>query len=178
MRRIFCVLTILAAGACSAGAPQRAPELDRLEHYLGEWEVTQTVRITEQPEVVDVGTLTVEWMLEKQFMRFYIKSNDEKKALSCLQIIGFDPLKRVYRLWSYGSDGVTYDADGEWNAQTKRWEWKGKLSNGLDMTNVDGFIDENSFEFVTKVFDPAGKLLAECVGSGKRKKKAEPPKQP
>jgi hypothetical protein len=178
MRYSHCVFALLAAAFCVAEERPRAAELDRLASYIGEWDLTQTVRWKDQPEVVYEGVLIVEWLLDKQFMRFYLNSKDEKNPLSSLQIVGFDAVKRVYRLWSYGSDGVTYDANGEWKAQRKRWEWNGKVSNGLDMTNVDGFIDDDTFEFVTEVFDSAGNRLAECIGRGKRKKKQEPPKQP
>lgn len=117
------------SGAQTKGPPPRAPELDALDAWLGEWDVTGQVREVETGRVIESkGHESVRWSCDKQFLVEESTWDGDQPGdkESALAVRTWDPHGKVYRSWYFSSHGtvghsrMTYDAASKtWRVQTK-----------------------------------------------------------
>jgi Protein of unknown function (DUF1579) len=175
-----CVLLtgmILISSAC-AEAPQGpakdVPELQVLNHYVGKWDVAMTVKPGgDQPKVTRKAVATTEWVLDGRFVQQTgtLEPSDGAPGLKLTTLMTYDPRKKVYRSWTFGSDGFTSDSEGTWDekARTMMWTSRGGADGATTATKAafagDG---TESWSIVTK--DREGKVVHEMSGKNTRRK--------
>ncbi len=110
---------------------QRGPEWqEQLEFLIGRWKAaSQGWRLEMQ----------FEWLADKNFMRRRFSVYNEKQlASSGVQVIGWDPIERQIRSWTFGSEGGF--GNGYWTLDGKSWfvEVEGTTRDGeiISATNV------------------------------------------
>jgi hypothetical protein len=81
--------------------------------------------------------------------------------LSGMQIIGWDPEAKIFRSWTFDSDGGF--AEATWENKKDRWYVRnhGILADGrkATMTNIIKKIDDNSFSWQTIERTAGGEIL-------------------
>lgn len=104
----------------------RAPEIDRLEMFIGSWQTEGELRMTGTPEVFrGVGTNHVTWDADRQFVveRYTIDWGDFGR-MSGLTLWTYDPRGKVYRWWRVGSYGGVGDGTATYDEATHTWTLK------------------------------------------------------
>ncbi len=150
------------------GIPPKPPELKILERYLGNWN-TETVKNVAEwnpKEVRTTATVTNQWELDGRFMQ---QRGKESNGAEHIQVRGYDPLKKQFRLWHFDSQGSTVYANGTWSEVAKTMTWKADLGNGFTGTNTVRIIASDTIEW--RVVAPrwqkrsAGERLMDSQGS-------------
>lgn len=133
-----------------AGAP--AP-LKALEWLIGEW--------VDQDDEVAIKT-ECHWTKNESFLtRSFQVSVGDQVDLAGIQVIGWDPIAKQIRSWTFDSDGGF--AEGVWKQMDDRWtiQNKGWLANGsaASVVNIIRPVDDNSFTWQSIDRTVAGDLL-------------------
>ena len=122
------------AAAQKETEPRRAPELDRLEAFLGKWHTTgQQIEGPLGPAAkIDVKE-SYEWLEGKYFLVHNFKGDVGGNDAACIEIIGYDAEKGVYIIHSYYDKGAAKDwqltnAGNTWTI-TGDWPIKGQKMN-------------------------------------------------
>ncbi len=133
--------------------PSQYEHLKPLEWMIGSW--------VDKDDKVDVET-ECKWTKNQSFItRSFTVAAEGQVSVSGVQIIGWDPLAKAIRSWTFDSDGGF--ADATWTFKKDRWfvQNKGYLADGrkASMTNVIKPIDQNSFTWQTIERTAGGELL-------------------
>ncbi len=135
--------------------PSRYEQLKPLEWMIGRW-VDK-----DDDDNVDIET-ECKWTKNQSFItRSFTVSAEGKISMSGMQIIGWDPVAKAIRSWTFDSDGGF--AEATWTLKKDRWfiQNKGYLADGrkASMTNVIKQVDQNSFTWQTIERNVGGELL-------------------
>jgi uncharacterized protein (TIGR02246 family) len=134
-------------------APSRYEQLKSLEWMIGRW--------VDKDDKVDIET-ECKWTKNQSFItRSFTVAAAGQANMSGIQIIGWDPVAKAIRSWTFDSDGGI--AEATWTFKNKRWfiQNKGILADGrkASMTNVIKPVDQNSFTWQTIERTVGGELL-------------------
>ncbi|MEI8373208.1 MAG: SgcJ/EcaC family oxidoreductase [Planctomycetota bacterium] len=135
--------------------PSRYEQLKPLEWMIGRW-VDK-----DDDDNVDIET-ECKWTKNQSFItRSFTVSAEGKINMSGMQIIGWDPVAKAIRSWTFDSDNGFSEAN--WTLKKDRWfiQNKGYLADGrkASMTNVIKQVDQNSFTWQTIERSVGGELL-------------------
>ena len=135
--------------------PSRYEQLKPLEWMIGRW-VDK-----DDDDNVDIET-ECKWTKNQSFItRSFTVAAEGKISMSGMQIIGWDPIAKAIRSWTFDSDGGF--AEATWTFKKDRWfvQNKGYLADGrkASMTNVIKPVDQNSFTWQTVERTVGGELL-------------------
>ncbi len=133
--------------------PSRYEQLKPLEWMIGHW--------VDKDDNVDIET-ECKWTKNQSFItRSFTVAAEGKVDISGMQVIGWDPVAKAIRSWTFDSDGGF--AEATWTFKKDRWfiQNKGYLADGrkATMTNVIKPIDQNSFTWQTNDRTAGGELL-------------------
>ena len=133
--------------------PSRYEELKPLEWMIGHW--------VDKDDEVDIET-DCKWTKNQSFItRSFTVAAEGQINMSGMQIVGWDPLAKTIRSWTFDSDGGF--AEATWTLKKDRWfiQNKGYLADGrkASMTNVIKQVDQNSFTWQTIERTAGGELL-------------------
>src|SRR5208283_3419143 len=133
--------------------PSRYEQLKPLEWMIGQW--------VDKDDKVDIET-ECQWTKNRSFItRSFTVAAEGQINMSGIQIIGWDPVAKAIRSWTFDSDGGF--AEGTWNFKKDRWfiQNKGVLADGrkASMTNIIKPVDQNSFTWQTIERTVGGELL-------------------
>ncbi len=133
--------------------PSRYEQLKPLEWMIGRW--------ADKDDKVDVET-ECQWTKNQSFItRSFTVAVEGQISVSGMQIIGWDPVAKAIRSWTFDSDGGY--AEATWTFKKGRWfiQNKGYLADGrkASMTNVIKPVDQNSFTWQTVERTAGGELL-------------------
>ncbi len=136
-------------------APSRYEQLKPLEWMIGRW-VDK-----DDDDKVDIET-ECKWTKNQSFItRSFTVSAEGQISMSGMQIIGWDPIAKAIRSWTFDSDGGYSEA--AWTCKKDRWfiQNRGYLADGrkASMTNVIKQVDQNSFTWQTIERSVGGELL-------------------
>ena len=134
-------------------APSHYEQLKPLEWMIGHW--------VDKDDNVDIET-DCQWTKNQNFItRSFTVAAEGEINTSGMQIVGWDPVAKSIRSWTFDSDGGF--AEATWTLKKDRWfvQNKGYLADGrkASMTNVIKQIDENSFTWQTTDRTVGGELL-------------------
>lgn len=114
---VVLALTALLAQSCASSAPSAAaiaatqsqsPLSDEfLDHLVGEWRITRTIRDT----TVE-NTMRAEWVLGHQFVQMHMIDVKRPPAYEAIVLLGFDAKRECYIAHWCDSFGGAYSGDG------------------------------------------------------------------
>src|SRR6266852_3591366 len=87
-------------------------------------------------------------------------------------MLTYDPAKKAYRGWWFGSGGECSEANGQWDEDTKTMTWKAGWDNGATMTTRVQFLDRDSYKWALIAKNKDGKVLLDMQGTLARRKSA------
>ena len=133
--------------------PSRYEQLKPLEWMIGRW--------VDKDDKVDIET-ECKWTKNQSFItRSFTVAAEGQINMSGMQIIGWDPVAKAIRSWTFDSDGGF--AEATWTFKKDRWfiQNKGYLADGrkASMLNVIKPVDQNSFTWQTIERTAGGELL-------------------
>ena len=133
--------------------PSRYEQLKPLEWMIGRW--------VDKDDKVDIET-ECKWTKNQSFItRSFTVAAEGQINMSGMQIIGWDPVAKAIRSWTFDSDGGF--AEATWTFKKDRWfiQNKGVLADGrkASMLNVIKPVDQNSFTWQTVERTAGGELL-------------------
>jgi uncharacterized protein (TIGR02246 family) len=128
-------------------------QLKPLEWMIGHW--------VDKDDEVAIET-DCKWAKNQSFItRSFTVAAEGQVNLSGIQIIGWDPVAKTIRSWTFDSDGGF--AEAAWTFKKDRWfiQNKGYLADGrkASMTNVIKQVDQNSLTWQTDDRTVGGELL-------------------
>lgn len=162
-------VSLICHGAVRAadGPTSVIPELTVLKHYLGNWNVTyssETAPFTE-------GRTSAEWTLDGRFL----KQTSELKTrftqpheLSVTSLITYDRKARVYRSWTFVSNGRTSRASGKWDAETNTMTWTSSPVDGITSTRAETFAKDGTQSWTTDSMNAQNKAVGHSEGTSTR----------
>jgi hypothetical protein len=163
-------IVIPAAWAEEAEGPNPdVPELKVLDRWVGAWTFEfSSAKAKYQPEAVRAtGTETARWTLKGRFL--------ERKATSelgeGLNLETYDPQRKAYRGWFFGSGGVTVENRGAWDAASKTLtSTPTSLDGGLTGTATTRYIDADHIEWEQVLKDASGAVVLHQQAKWTRRK--------
>ena len=123
-------------GLTDATAPIKGQMTPELERRLGEWQFVLTVKPRGGAETKVKGTESA----KKAFDGTYIllRSRGEGEGNETFELATFDPERKMYRMWTYTSEGAVIEWDGKWDDAAKTFTWNAPISGNLKGTMVWG----------------------------------------
>jgi len=133
--------------------PSSYEQLKPLEWMIGRW--------IDKDDKVEIKT-ECQWTKNRSFItRSFTVAAEGQINLSGMQIIGWDPVAKAIRSWTFDSDGGF--AEANWTSKKDRWfiQNKGVLADGrkASMVNVIKQVDQNWFTWQTVERTVGGELL-------------------
>ena len=134
-------------------APSSYEQLKPLEWMIGRW--------VDKDGNVDIKT-ECQWTKNRSFItRSFTVAVQGQINMSGMQFLGWDPVAKTIRSWTFDSDGGF--AEATWTYTKGRWfiQNKGVMADGrkASMVNVIKRADENSFTWQTVERTVGGELL-------------------
>lgn len=96
--------------------PQQSPELKRLDVWAGNWTLSGTAR--DEPDGRDYSlrwTLHEHWVLNHSFLQVDQTWNGNGQTQRALEMLSYDPVRKVYTDSGFGSDGSTWSLSAVFN---------------------------------------------------------------
>lgn len=175
-----CVL--LAVGCASkmtveemkAMIPERPPELDRLNAFVGKWESSGTARMAMLEEPLEAqGTSEAVWSEDGWYV---IDKGSYSMAglgeMSGLWTWTYDSKARVYRFAGVDSMGTVNMGEGSYDGMTGTWQMKGKSRGPMGSSTMKvwvRFIDDDTAEWGMTEYSGLTKVM-EMDGSMRRRR--------
>jgi hypothetical protein len=111
--------------------PPRAAELDKLDEFVGKWELTCdcTMKGSDQP-MKCTGTSTATWQCDKRVVVEHgeFKMGDEK--FTGMGVYTWDPDDKVYRTWWFESSGRVQEGTMSYDEASRAWHMKSEHGKG------------------------------------------------
>ncbi len=170
--RVTIVIGLFASvsGVLARGdeVPPKPPELEVLQRLVGSWNSECTEKQAGK-ETRITGTMTTEWVLGGRFLQCRGMRNPGR--IENLQIIGFDPAKKEFRMWYFDSSGtIVGPVGGQWDENSKTLTWQYKPRDDVLLVNRVHFIDNDSEEWHATVSGKDGAVLFDQQGKSTRRK--------
>jgi hypothetical protein len=158
------------------GPAKDAPELEALSHWVGTWDVVSTTKPNEgQPkESHDKGDATAQWIHDGWFVRqsWTVEPSGGRPGFNGSAIMTYDVRKKVYRSWTFVSNGFTNEAEGAWDAKTRTMTWTTRdPESGLTRITTATFPEDGIEKWTIVGKDREGKVVFETTGKNTRRKK-------
>jgi len=120
------------------GPAKDVPELSALAHYVGTWHVA----ITSKDSPFAKGESSAEWILDGRFVQQIgtLMSADGNAVAKITTLMTFDKKEGRYRMWSFISDGATFESAGKWD-EKKRTMTSTRRDGGMTTTTTATFLD-------------------------------------
>jgi hypothetical protein len=169
MKRILAVgFGLILLGGASA--QEQAPELKVLDRWVGTWKTEAINKPAEwnPKETKIAGTVTGKWILGSKFVEESWSSQAGGSEHRFLW--SYDPQRKMYRNWFFGSDGTTGEGTGTWDEKTNTMTWKTEPGPGLTGNATCRFLDADTYEWTYIIRDGAGKAYLDMKGKHTRVK--------
>lgn len=173
---ILASVALSEAYGVAPGEPSNAvPELQALDHWIGTWDVDMTVKPNgESPKGMRAkGAATAEWILDGRFVQQTgsFESADGVRTMQIRTLMTYDPRKKVYRSWSFLSNGVVTQSEGTWDARSRTLTSTSRdPESGATTTTEATFTDNDTEQWSMVAKDREGKVVNETTGTNTRRK--------
>lgn len=164
IRLTLLTLTLLSATTLSGLAfgndpPDRSPELQVLDRFVGSWDMKLTIQPTGGEETAVDGVSHRSWSLGGNFVRFEDPNNLERPESNEAQmLLTYDSNRKNYPgVLMDGANRV--ELTGTWDAKTTTMHWAGKSPDGGTSTGYHRFIGKDRAEASTRVNDADGNVV-------------------
>jgi hypothetical protein len=156
------------AGQAADKAAEKAPELKVLDRLIGNWHAECAEKQGDKRSRV-YASITSEWILDGHFVQ--CKGMRTPGGTESIQIIGFDPLRKEYRMWYFDSFGTsTGPVSGQWDEAAKTLTWQGSPQDIVMLVNKERFVDANTIQWDAVGTSRTGVVLFEQRGTSIRRK--------
>ena len=112
MKRISGVILLICTAASAQGqssTPTRPPELDKWNVWAGDWTLSGKAKDEPRgPEYKVVWRLHEHWILGGFFMQVDQTWKGAGPELHSLEILSFDPVRKIHTVSGFSSDGSTW----------------------------------------------------------------------
>ena len=116
------LLFSVSSVAQSPHMPQPAPELKKLDYFVGAWKADAEMKSSPYgPGGKITSTDQVEWMQGNFFLLIHSHFNSSMGSGTELGVMGYDPANKVYTYNSFNSGGEREAATGTLEGDT--WTW-------------------------------------------------------
>ncbi len=155
--------------------PPRAPELDRLKMFVGEWETEGEVRIPAVEAILrTVGHNSADWMLDGRMVVEHAELDmGELGKISGMSVWTWDSAIRKYRMFWFDSLGEVSIGTATFDAKTETWHITAKAQKFGYRTIAKGTlrrIDANTIEWTWREYLGLGLFkVADMNGVSRRK---------
>lgn len=163
-------LAWISSIAAEDGPSDKIPELKVLDHYAGDWDVEMTS--TELP--FTKGKVSGKWILDGRFLQQVgeLTDKDGASAMKYSSLMTYDPEAKVYRTWSFLSNGHAGESEGKWDPTRKTMNSIGRKDpSGSFSTTTADFSAGGTEAWKIVVTDRTGKVVSEMSGKNTRRKK-------
>lgn len=148
------LLGSVLAGGCAAPQvdfatmkrPDRAPELDAYNVFVGSWDFKAQVANAEGGSKDWTGTAKWEWTLDNRCLHGIMSSKSADAAFDAAGVWSWHPTKRQYIWWMFNNWGYPQEGTANYDEAAKTWTMD-YASVGLDGTLSYG-------QYKMKVIDP------------------------
>jgi hypothetical protein len=167
------ILFLIAVSACpnpavlaDDGPAKNIPELQALSNYVGTWDVV----ITSKDSPVAKGESTTTWVLDGRFVQQtgQLKSADGSSVIKITTLMTYDSEERMYRIWSFLSNGITSEASGKWDEKTRTMTTTSR-QNGTTTTSTAKFSDNGTEEWLFVTTNQKNEVVGRFGGTNKRR---------
>jgi len=150
------------------GPAKDVPELQVLSSYIGTWDVT----ITSKDSPFTKGESSATWVLDGRFVQQTgeLKSADGSNVTKVTTLMTYDPEKKVYRGWSFLSNGSTSEWSGKWDEKTHTMTSTSQ-QNGTTTTTTAKFRDNGIEEWLSITTNQNNEVVGRFGGTNTRRKK-------
>lgn len=124
-------VTFAAALALAQPAepPTPAPEVEKLDYFVGSWSSVGEIKESPLGPAGEVaGRDMCRWMPGKFFVTCRLEQKGPMGAIMALGVMGYDPVKKVYTSSSFNSIGMAETATG--NLENGTWTWSSDRAMG------------------------------------------------
>ncbi len=184
-RSILAIVTAVTAGmlvGCAASnvdlasvkRPDRAPELDAYQTFVGSWTWQAETIVPEDSDTKWSGTAEWEWELDKRCLEGEIFSKSDKAEFKATGIWSWHPTRKKYMWWMFNDWGFPQQGTASYCSESKSWRMDYK-SVGLDGTASTGryemkVVDDDTLEWTMIEWSPFHLVKKlELKGTYKRK---------
>jgi hypothetical protein len=158
MSRLLSFLLLSTLVAMTSVGAALSPEQEHLNQYAGNWDGT----ISSAPGAKI--RITCEWILDGTFLRhsLTLEPSPGAPSIGVLQLMTYDTTKRVYRAWSFYSDGSSVQGEGEWDAASSTFTWTNHdESKGTTTVTKVAFPDSKTESTFTQIKNRDGEVVSE-----------------
>lgn len=125
-------------------APQPAPELKKLDYFVGTWKTDADMKPSPYgPGGKVTGTDRIEWMQGNYFVLIHTNFNGTMGSGVEVGVMGYDPAKKVYTYASYNSSGEHESATGSVEGDT--WTWNSDAGGGMKWRYTQKMLSPTSY---------------------------------
>lgn len=155
-------------------APNRPPELDRLNMFVGDWQTTGTIELAMLDEpIATSGRNHAEWILDGCVVED--QSDLDMGPFGRVKgktLWAWDPALGKYRMWWFDTLGETSEVVATFNKRTDTWHMKAKGQKHGWRTSGRGTIrriDDNTLEWTWNEASASGLVrFAKMRGTSRR----------
>ena len=121
-------LLLLPAFAQAPQMPQPAPELKKLDYFVGTWKTDTTMKPSQfGPGGKLTGTDRIEWMQGNFFLLIHTSFTSTMGNGVELGVMGYDSANKVFTYTSFNSAGEHETATGSFDGST--WTWNSEQTS-------------------------------------------------
>lgn len=168
------VLLLIAVIACQIadvsaadGPAKDVLELQVLSNYVGTWDVA----ITSKDSPFTKGESSATWVLDGRFVQQTgeLKSADGSNAIKVTTLMTYDPERKIYRMWSFLSNGSTSEGSGKWDEKTRTMTSTSR-QDGTTTTTTAKFSDNGIEEWLFITTNQDNEVVGRFGGTNTRRK--------
>ncbi len=110
-------------------APIKGELTPVLERRLGTWDNVVAIRPLVGEETKLTSTDTIEKAFGGTFL--HLRSVRQGDSNEAVQLVTYDPVRKLYRMWTDSAQGSVIAWDGVWDEKAQVLTWKANLQGGL-----------------------------------------------
>lgn len=167
---IFLCLLSLAVISNADDRSDKVPELKVLERYVGSWDV----EVTSPDAPLTKGHSSTTWVLGGRFLQGTgeLRSQDGSTVVKVTTLMTFDTVRKVYRSWTFMSDGSSFESEGTWQEPTRELNSSSRQdSPSGGFTSKSVFAEDGVENWSMEFKDDKGKVVSQMTGKNTRRKK-------
>jgi hypothetical protein len=170
---LLCAFTFAADDGENPAAD--VPELEPLGNFAGKWDVQSTIKNPEHPEAFPAtGSSAAKWIHNGRYLRqtWSIDASQDLPAFNGSNIWTYDPRKKVYRGWSFDSNGTSEESEGTWDPKSRTLKMTVK-KNAMGGTSVvtSTFPEDGKETWSIVMKNSEGKVVVDVSGTSTRRAK-------
>lgn len=149
------------------GPAKDIPELKVLSNYVGTWDVA----ITSRDSPFTKGESSTTWVLDGRFVQQtgVLRSADGFNAIRVTTLMTYDSERKMYRMWSFLSNGSTSEATGTWDEATRTMTSISR-QDGSTTTTTAKFSDNGIEEWLFTTTNQSNEVVGRFGGTNTRRK--------